>query len=76
RFGHRPGEWHSGVTMTERRRLWRMAAQGGVGLVVGARSALSLPNRDLGPTVADAEPDSSYKQEDGVLYKARDKAVL
>ncbi|HPD92415.1 MAG TPA: primosomal protein N' [Pararhodobacter sp.] len=76
RFGHRPGEWHSGVTMTERRRLWRMAAQGGVGLVVGARSALFLPYRDLGLIVVDEEHDSSYKQEDGVLYNARDMAVL
>ena len=43
RFGARPAEWHSGVTLTERRRVWRMAAEGGVGLVVGARSALFLP---------------------------------
>ncbi len=76
RFGARPGEWHSGVTMTERRRLWRMAAEGRVGLVVGARSALFLPYRDLGLIVVDEEHDSSYKQEDGVLYNARDMAVL
>lgn len=76
RFGARPGEWHSGVTMTERRRLWRMAAEGGVGLVVGARSALFLPFRDLGLIVVDEEHDTSYKQEDGVLYHARDMAVL
>ncbi|MCC0077792.1 MAG: primosomal protein N' [Rhodobacter sp.] len=76
RFGARPGEWHSGVTITERRRLWRMASEGGVGLVVGARSALFLPYRDLGLIVVDEEHDSSYKQEDGVLYNARDMAVL
>ncbi|MCB1407290.1 MAG: primosomal protein N', partial [Rhodobacteraceae bacterium] len=76
RFGARPGEWHSGVTMTERRRLWRMAGTGDVGLVVGARSALFLPYRDLGLIVVDEEHDSSYKQEDGVLYNARDMAVL
>ena len=76
RFGARPGEWHSGVTMTERRRLWRQVGQGGVGLVVGARSALFLPYRDLGLIVVDEEHDSSYKQEDGVLYNARDMAVL
>ncbi len=76
RFGARPAEWHSGVTMTERRRLWRMAGQGAAPLVVGARSALFLPFRDLGLVVVDEEHDTSYKQEDGVLYSARDMAVL
>jgi primosomal protein N' (replication factor Y) len=76
RFGARPGEWHSGITQTERRRLWRMAAAGEVGLVVGARSALFLPFRDLGLIVVDEEHDASYKQEDGALYHARDMAVL
>ena len=76
RFGARPAEWHSGVTMTERRRLWRMAGQGAAPMVVGARSALYLPFRDLGLVVVDEEHDQSYKQEDGVLYSARDMAVL
>ena len=76
RFGARPGEWHSGVTLTERRRLWKMAASGEVGMVVGARSALFLPFRDLGLIVVDEEHDTSYKQEEGVLYNARDMAVL
>jgi primosomal protein N' (replication factor Y) (superfamily II helicase) len=76
RFGARPGEWHSGVTLTERRRLWRMVGQGAAQLIVGARSALFLPYRDLGLIVVDEEHDSSYKQEDGVHYNARDMAVL
>ncbi|MCL3881934.1 primosomal protein N' [Marivita sp. GX14005] len=76
RFGARPAEWHSGVTMTDRRRVWKMVAQGGAQLVVGARSALFLPFRDLGLIVVDEEHDTSYKQEDGVLYNARDMAVL
>ncbi|MDB6181225.1 primosomal protein N' [Paracoccus fistulariae] len=76
RFGARPGEWHSGITRTERRRLWHMAGQGEVGLVVGARSALFLPFRDLGLIVVDEEHDGSYKQEDVVFYSARDMAVL
>ncbi|MFN3641676.1 MAG: primosomal protein N' [Gemmobacter sp.] len=76
RFGARPGEWHSGVTGAERRRLWHAAATGDVGLVVGARSALFLPFRDLGLIVVDEEHDAAYKQEDGVLYHARDMAVL
>ena len=76
RFGARPAEWHSGVTMTERRRTWRMVGEGGAQLVVGARSALYLPFRDLGLVIVDEEHDTSYKQEDGVLYSARDMAVM
>ena len=76
RFGARPGEWHSGITRTERRRLWTMAATNHVGMVVGARSALFLPFADLGLIVVDEEHDSSYKQEDVVFYSARDMAVL
>ncbi len=76
RFGARPAEWHSGVTMTERRRTWKMLGEGGCQVVVGARSALFLPFRDLGLVVVDEEHDTSYKQEDGVLYNARDMAVL
>ena len=76
RFGVRPAEWHSGITVTERRRVWKMCGEGGVGMVVGARSALFLPFRDLGLIVVDEEHDTSYKQEEGVLYHARDMAVL
>lgn len=76
RFGARPAEWHSGATMTERRRIWRMVGQGQAQLVIGARSALFLPFQNLGLIVVDEEHDTSYKQEDGVLYNARDMAVL
>ncbi len=76
RFGARPAEWHSGATMTERRRVWRMVGQGQADLVIGARSALFLPFRDLGLIVVDEEHDTSYKQEDGALYNARDMSVL
>lgn len=76
RFGAKPAEWHSGVTMTERRRVWKMVGDGGAELVVGARSALYLPFRDLGLIIVDEEHDTSYKQEEGVLYSARDMAVL
>ncbi len=76
RFGARPAEWHSGATMTERRRIWRMVGQGAAQLVVGARSALFLPFRELGLIIVDEEHDNSYKQEEGVLYHARDMAVL
>ena len=76
RFGAKPAEWHSGATMTERRRIWRMVGQGQAQVVIGARSALFLPFQNLGLIVVDEEHDTSYKQEDGVLYNARDMAVL
>ena len=76
RFGSKPAEWHSGATMTERRRIWRMVGQGQAQLVIGARSALFLPYQNLGLIVVDEEHDTSYKQEEGVLYNARDMAVL
>ena len=76
RFGAKPAEWHSGVTQAERRRLWRMVGQGCAQMVVGARSALFLPFQNLGLIVVDEEHDTSYKQEEGVFYNARDMAVL
>ncbi|MEC7962371.1 MAG: primosomal protein N', partial [Pseudomonadota bacterium] len=76
RFGSKPAEWHSAVTMTERRRIWKMVGQGGAQMVIGARSALFLPYQNLGLIVVDEEHDTSYKQEEGVLYNARDMAVL
>ncbi|MGH6961328.1 MAG: DEAD/DEAH box helicase, partial [Dongiaceae bacterium] len=76
RFGAMPASWHSGLTSLERRETWRAIAEGRVSVVVGARSALFLPFADLGLIVVDEEHDSSFKQEDGVPYNARDMAVV
>ena len=76
RFGTRPAEWHHGVTGKDRRRCWHRVADGSAQLVVGARSALFLPFANLGLIVVDEEHEGSYKQEDVVLYHARDMAVL
>jgi primosomal protein N' (replication factor Y) len=76
RFGAKPAEWHSGVTMTERRRVWKMVGSNEAQMVIGARSALFLPFQNLGLIVVDEEHDGSYKQEEGVLYSARDMSVL
>jgi primosomal protein N' (replication factor Y) (superfamily II helicase) len=76
RFGCTPAAWHSGLTSLERRETWRAIAEGRVGVVVGARSALFLPFAALGLIVVDEEHDTSYKQEDGVTYNARDMAVV
>ena len=76
RFGCPPAPWHSGLTSLERRETWRAVAEGRVGVVVGARSALFLPFASLGLIVVDEEHDSSFKQEEGVCYNARDMAVV
>jgi primosomal protein N' (replication factor Y) len=76
RFGVRPAEWHSGVPGRRRERLWGAVASGEAKVVVGARSALFLPFRDLGLIVVDEEHEGAYKQEDGVVYNARDMAVV
>ena len=76
RFGAPPAVWHSGVPDSARRRTWRAVLGGGAQLVVGARSALLLPFPNLGLIVVDEEHDPSYKQEDGVIYNARDMAVV
>jgi primosomal protein N' (replication factor Y) (superfamily II helicase) len=76
RFGVRPAEWHSDLTGGERRVAWRAIAAGDARVVVGARSALFLPYPELGLIVVDEEHESAYKQEEGVVYQARDMAVV
>ena len=76
RFGAKPAEWHSGVPAPQRGRVWRAVAENKAKLVVGARSALFLPFPKLGLIVVDEEHDQGYKQEERVLYQARDMAVV
>ena len=76
RFGVAPAQWHSDLSRTERRRVWRGVSEGRVPVLVGARSALFLPFDNLGLIIVDEEHDSSFKQEDGVAYNARDMAIV
>ncbi|HEX7874452.1 MAG TPA: primosomal protein N' [Sphingobium sp.] len=76
RFGHEPVAWHSGLRQSERRRAWRAIADGSAKVVVGARSALFLPYARLGLIVVDEAHETSFKQEEGVRYHARDVAVM
>ena len=76
RFGGEPALWHSEVTQAQKRETWRHVALGQADVVVGARSALFLPFRDLGLIIIDEEHDGSFKQEEGVVYNARDMAVV
>ena len=76
RFGCEPVSWHSGLRSTQRRRAWRAIASGEARVTVGARSALFLPYADLGLIVVDEAHETSFKQEEGVHYHARDVAVM
>mgnify|MGYP003143008891 FL=1 len=76
RFGAPPVLWHSSLKSTERRRAYRAVSEGSAQVVVGARSALFLPFARLGLIVVDEAHETSFKQEEGVRYNARDVAVM
>jgi len=75
RFGAAPAEWHSAVPGPRRRLVWEAVASGEARIVIGARSALFLPFKKLRLVVVDEEHDSSFKQDEGFVYQARDLAV-
>ena len=76
RFGAGPAPWHSSLSDQHRRRTWREVAHGRAQIVTGARSALFLPFANLKLIIVDEEHDTSFKQEDGVRYHARDMSVM
>jgi primosomal protein N' (replication factor Y) len=76
RFAAKPGEWHSGVSSKRKGQLLTALLAGEKQVVIGARSALTLPFRSLGLVIVDEEHEAGYKQEDGVVYHARDMAVV
>ena len=76
RFGVEPAVWHSNLRATQRRRVWRAVADGSAKVLVGARSALFLPFANLRLIIVDEAHETSFKQEDGVRYHARDVAVM
>jgi len=69
-------EWHSGLTPKTRRKSWLSIANGSAQIIIGARSALFLPYKNLKLIVIDEEHDSSFKQEQGIIYNARDMAII
>ena len=74
-FGFKPAIWHSQITKKNKRIIWKNIINGEIKLVVGARSSLFLPFKNLGLIVVDEEHDSSYKQDEGIRYNARDMAI-
>ena len=76
KFGQKPLIWHSQITPKQRNYIWHQAHQGVSCIVFGARSALLLPFSRLGLLVIDEEHDPSYKQDEVMIYHARDMAIL
>ncbi len=76
RFGFRPALWHSETKKSKKKQTLKALMEGQVPVMVGARSSLFLPFSDLKLIIVDEEHDGSYKQEGGVIYNARDMAIV
>ncbi|MEJ2658702.1 MAG: primosomal protein N' [Desulfobacterales bacterium] len=76
RFGDRIAILHSGLTSGERYDQWMRIVRREVAVVIGARSAVFAPLRNIGIIVVDEEHDTSYKQDSRLRYNAKDLAVV
>jgi primosomal protein N' (replication factor Y) len=74
RFGNATA-LHSGLTDAQRLQAWQGCQAGAIDILIGTRSAVLTPFRQLGLIVVDEEHDGSFKQQDGLRYSARDVAV-
>ena len=74
-FGFNAAVWHSGISLKSKKIVWNGLASGKIKVVIGARSALFLPFKNIGEIVVDEEHDQSFKQDEGVIYNARDMAI-
>ena len=74
-FGFSPAIWHSGITKKNKEIIWSGITTGEIKVIIGARSSLFLPFKKLGLIIVDEEHDQSYKQDEGVIYNARDMAI-
>ena len=74
-FGFKPAIWHSNITKKNKEIIWSGIINGKIKVVIGARSSLFLPFKNLGLIIVDEEHDQSYKQDEGIIYNARDMAI-
>jgi len=74
-FGFDAAIWHSSVTKKNKKIIWNGIATGKIKVLIGARSSLFLPFFNLGIIIVDEEHDQSYKQDEGIIYNARDMAI-
>ena len=66
---------HSGLSKGTRKEIWQNVFLGKSKLIIGARSSLFLPFKNLGVIIVDEEHDITYKQQEGIIYHARDMAI-
>lgn len=66
---------HSGMSEKEKLTMWHLARNGVADIIIGTRSAIFTPFKNLGMIIVDEEHDASFKQNDGFKYSARDLAV-
>ena len=76
RFGEKIAVIHSSLTKGELLDQWRKITLKKVSIVIGARSAVFAPFNNIGVIIVDEEHDTSYKQETGLRYNARDLAIV
>jgi len=75
RFGERVGVTHSRMSMAERYDMWKNAAEGKISIMIGPRSALFAPFKNLGIIIIDEEHEHTYKSDTTPKYDARDTAI-
>lgn len=76
RFACQIAVLHSGLTDSERLNAWLEARDGVAKIIIGTRSALFTPMAQPGVIIIDEEHDSSFKQQEGFRYSARDLAIV
>tara|TARA_Y100001958_G_C21232295_1_gene558168 strand:- start:194 stop:2149 length:1956 start_codon:yes stop_codon:yes gene_type:complete len=74
-FGFKPAIWHSGISKKKKELIWSGVSNGEIKIIIGARSSLFLPFKKLAMIIVDEEHDQSFKQDEGVIYNARDMAI-
>ena len=75
-FGFKPAVWHSRISKKKKEIIWGGVNEGKIKVIIGARSSLFLPFKKLGLIIVDEEHDQSYKQDEGIIYNARDMAIV
>ena len=75
RFNGDIGIYHSRQTPNQRLKVWLRSKFGGIRIVIGTRSSVLMPLKNLGAIIIDEEHDQSYKQAEGFKFSGRDLAI-
>ena len=76
RFGFEPEIWHSKIGNSKKERIFHSIISENIRILIGTRSALFLPFKNLKTIIIDEEHDESFKQEDQISYHGRDMAIV